>query len=89
MTEQTTGQPAQVNISLADMATVVQMIDIASRRGAFEGRELQGVGMLRNKIEAFLQQNAPQNGQAPEGMMPEAAAADVPADAPLADKVVS
>ena len=42
-------------INLQDMATVVQIIDIASRRGAFEGRELQGVGMLRNKIEAFLQ----------------------------------
>lgn len=73
-------------INLQDMATVVQIIDIASRRGAFEGRELQGVGMLRNKIENFLRAQQ----QQPEGMMPPPeAAADVPADAPLADKVVS
>ena len=73
-------------INLQDMATVVQIIDIASRRGAFEGRELQGVGMLRNKIEAFLRSQQ----QQPEGMMPpDAAMADVPADAPLADKVTN
>ena len=72
-------------INLQDMATVVQIIDIASRRGAFEGRELQGVGMLRNKIEAFLQAQTRQ----PEGNMPMEAVADVPQDAELADKVVS
>ena len=73
-------------INLQDMATVVQIIDIASRRGAFEGRELQGVGMLRNKIEAFLQSQTRQ----PEGNMPPMEAmADVPQDAELADKVVS
>jgi hypothetical protein len=72
-------------INLQDMATVVQIIDIASRRGAFEGRELQGVGMLRNKIEAFLQAQTRQ----PEGNMPMEAMADVPQDAELADKVVS
>ena len=72
-------------INLQDMATVVQIIDIASRRGAFEGRELQGVGMLRNKIENFLRAQQPTEGMMP----PPEAAADVPADAPLADKVVS
>jgi hypothetical protein len=57
------------------------MIDITSRRGAYEGRELAGVGMLRNKFEMFLQQNAPQ-GEKPQGAMPAA----VP-EGPLADKV--
>jgi hypothetical protein len=42
--------------------------------------------MLRNKLEMFLQQNAPQ-GEAPQGQMPMDAPADVPVDAPLADKV--
>jgi len=71
-----------VQISLQDIATVVQMIDVVSRRGAFEGNEMAGLGMLRNKLEAFLRQNAPQ-GETPQGEMP----ASVPADAPMADKV--
>lgn len=76
-----------VQISLQDIATVVQMIDVVSRRGAFEGNEMAGVGMLRNKLEVFLRQNAPQ-GEAPEGQMPSAEApANVPADAPMASKV--
>lgn len=80
----------RVQLSLQDIATVVQMIDIVSRRGAFEGRELAGAGILRNKMEMFLQQNAPQNGQMPEGAMPVAEPpADVPQDAPLADKVAN
>ena len=83
MTEQA---QERVQLSLQDIATVVQIIDITSRRGAYEGRELMGVGILRNKMELFLQQNAPQ-GQVPEGAMPAEAPADVPAEAPLADKV--
>lgn len=75
-------QQAPVQISLQDIATVVQLIDIVSRRGGIEGRELAGVGMLRNKLEMFLQQNAP----AEDG--DNAAPADVPADAPLAKKVM-
>jgi hypothetical protein len=75
-----------VQLSLQDIATVVQMIDVVSRRGGFAGNELAGVGMLRNKMEMFLQQNAPQ-GQTPEGMMPTDAPANIPQDAPLADKV--
>tara|TARA_B110000503_G_scaffold128289_1_gene199051 strand:- start:122 stop:367 length:246 start_codon:yes stop_codon:yes gene_type:complete len=76
-------QQAPVQISLQDIATVVQLIDIVSRRGGIEGRELAGVGMLRNKLEMFLQQNAP---PAEDG--DNAAPADVPADAPLAKKVM-
>jgi hypothetical protein len=76
-----------VQISLQDIATVVQLIDVVSRRGGIEGNEMAGVGMLRNKLEVFLRQNAPE-GEAPQGGMPaDAAPADVPADAPLADKV--
>lgn len=89
MAEQEQQQEQQVNISLQDIATVVQMIDVVSRRGAFEGNEMAGVGMLRNKMEMFLRQNAPQ-GETPQGQMPNAEApAAVPEDAPLADKVAS
>ncbi len=86
---QAQGQEQQepVQISLQDIATVVQLIDVVSRRGGIEGNEMAGVGMLRNKLEVFLRQNAPE-GEAPQGEMPaDAAPADVPAEAPLADKV--
>jgi hypothetical protein len=79
-------QQDPVQISLQDIATVVQMIDVVSRRGAYEGNELAGVGMLRNKLEIFLRQNAPE-GQQPEGQMPAEAPANVPSDAPMASKV--
>lgn len=81
-------QQEPVNITLQDIATVVQLIDVVSRRGGIEGRELAGVGTLRNKLEMFLQQNAPQ-GEAPQGGLPADAPADVPQDAPLADKVTN
>jgi glutamate synthase domain-containing protein 1 len=79
-------QPEQINLSLQDIATVVQMIDVVSRRGGISGNELAGIGMLRNKFEMFLQQNAPQ-GEQPQGNMPMEAPANIPEDAPLADKV--
>ena len=88
MAEQQQQQQEAVQISLQDIATVVQMIDVTSRRGAFEGNELQGVGGLRNKLETFLRQNAPA-GEQPQGQMPNAEVpADVP-EGPLADKVAS
>lgn len=88
MTEQVQQQQEPVQISLQDIATVVQMIDVTSRRGAFEGNEMAGVGMLRNKLETFLRQNAPKDGETPQGQMPNAEApAAVPEGAPLADKV--
>jgi|TARA_R110000744_G_scaffold83791_4_gene164099 hypothetical protein len=80
-------QQEPVQLSLQDIATVVQLIDVVSRRGGIEGRELAGIGMLRNKFEVFLQQNAPAEGETPQGMMPAEAPAAVPSDAPLADKV--
>lgn len=87
MSEQNQQQQQEpVQISLQDIATVVQMIDVVSRRGGFEGNEMAGVGMLRNKLEVFLRQNAPQ-GEVPEGAMPAEAPAAVPEDAPLAEKV--
>ena len=80
-------QQEQINLSLQDIATVVQMIDVVSRRGGIAGNEWAGIGMLRNKFEAFLQQNAPKDGEAPQGNMPMEAPANVQEDAPLADKV--
>jgi len=67
-----TDEQAGVNLSLQDIATCVQIIDICSRRGGFEGQELETVGGLRNRIVTFLNENAKQSGQeVPEGSVPE------------------
>ena len=77
----------EVTITLGDISTVLQIIDVVSQRGGFQGQELAGVGMLRNKLEAFLRQKSPQQ---PEGLGDEDAGVDTSATegAPLADKVV-
>ena len=72
MTEEATNQAEQAGLSLQDIATSVQIIDICSRRGGFEGQELETVGGLRNRIVTFLNENAKQAGQeVPEGAVPE------------------
>lgn len=78
-------QEQKVNINLGDLSTVLQLIDVVSTRGGFQGNELAGVGMLRNKIETFLRQNAPQ--QDPNVANEEVDVA-MPAQGPLADKVI-
>lgn len=65
MTEEVTApegveEAAEVNLSLGDIGAIVSIIDICSKRGAFEGPELETVGGLRNRISAFLAQAAPQ-----------------------------
>jgi len=59
------GQEAP-NLSLQDIATMVQIIDLVSRRGGFEGQELEAVGGLRNRTVAFLNAAAPKDGDVPE-----------------------
>jgi len=65
------------NLSLQDIATFVQIIDLVSRRGGFEGQELEAVGGLRNRTVAFLNAASEAQGkEAPEGMVPEMVADD-------------
>lgn len=62
-TEQTpqTGMPTAGSSQLAlnDLAAVVQIIDIVSRRGAFEGTELTAIGALRTRFADFLKASTP------------------------------
>jgi hypothetical protein len=64
MTEATETQAveeqAAVGLGLGDLAAVIQIIDVCSKRGAFEGPELESVGQVRGRIAAFVQANAPQ-----------------------------
>jgi len=57
--QQQEAQQQDINISLQELGGVVQLIDICSKRGAFEGGELAQVGHLRGKFVAFLEANAP------------------------------
>jgi len=45
-----------VNITVADLQGLVNLIDVASSRGAFRGNELAAVGTLYAKLATFLQQ---------------------------------
>ena len=62
---------AAPQLSLQDLATVVQIIDICSRRGAFEGPELEAVGGLRSRFVAFVKAASPEGSESPEGAVPE------------------
>lgn len=53
-----------VGLSLNDLGAMIRVIDVCSKRGAFEGNELTQVGALRDRVVAFLEANAPQK---PEG----------------------
>ncbi len=65
-----TAQDEAPQLSLQDIATMVQIIDVCSKRGGFEGPELEAVGSLRNRVVAFLNAAAPKDGEAPTGEMP-------------------
>ena len=60
-----TEEAAPVQLSLADLAAVVSIIDATTKRGAFEGAELETVGVIRNRFAAFVdaQQKAQQEAE--------------------------
>lgn len=77
MSEQTENKP---EITLNDFSAIIRIIDVASRRGAFEGKELSSVGNVRDKVEAFLSFYAPK--QDGEG---EAAPEEAPTEEPAVE----
>lgn len=48
-----------VGLTLNDIQLVIQLIDVASIRGAIRGKEMAAVGILRGRFEAFLNANGP------------------------------
>ena len=75
MTETTTETQAP-QLGLGDLAAVIQIIDICSKRGAFEGTELESVGAVRGRIAEFVKANAPQQEEAPAEEAAEETAAE-------------
>ena len=47
------------SFNLADLAAVKQIIEVSSRRGAFNAAELSAVGMTYDRLLAFLQHHVP------------------------------
>lgn len=46
-------------IDINDIASVVQLIDVCSTRGAFRGEELSMIGGLRTKLAEVVKANTP------------------------------
>ena len=62
MTEETNDTAATTDapdLSLQDLASAVQIIDLCSQRGAFQGSELEAVGALRGRLQSFVAANTP------------------------------
>lgn len=53
-----------MSLTIADLNLVVQIIDIATQRGAFRAPELKMVGELYDKTQEFLKEVADQQQQA-------------------------
>lgn len=57
--ETTTSVPAAPSITLQDLGICINIIDVGAQRGAWRGNELQTIGELRSKLEAFVKANSP------------------------------
>jgi len=51
---QPAAEPAPESIGLGDLAALMQIVDLASQRGAFRGTELSQVGVVYDKLARFL-----------------------------------
>lgn len=67
--EKTESQPADLTIQ--DLSSLKQIIDVASQRGAFKPGEMVQVGQTYSKLEAFLEEIARQQQEAQEAQSSE------------------
>ena len=56
--------PTGDTLNLTDIAAVIQIIDVVTKRGAFEGNEMADVGAIRNRLEKFIKAAAPPPAEA-------------------------
>ena len=72
MAEETTETqtPDAPELSLIDLSSVIKIIDVVTKRGAFDGGEMADVGAVRNRLAAFLEhatgQKHPEEATPPE-----------------------
>ena len=69
--ESTAGQQAPqqdpMALSIGYLKNLTTILDVASTRGAFKAAEMQGVGYIYNKLQAFLAKVAPEGQQVGQG----------------------
>jgi hypothetical protein len=46
-------------LDVADVAIAIQVIDMASEKGLFKGGDLKPVGEARERLVAYVRENAP------------------------------
>jgi hypothetical protein len=63
---QNTETPQMPNITVKDLAVIVNIIDLSAQRGAWKGEELSTVGEIRNKIATVVRALTPQEAPAEE-----------------------
>ena len=63
------------SVTVNDLANIYAIIDLASKRGAFQANELQAVGSVANKVKAFVDHVQAQQAAAQEAEAPAEAAA--------------
>lgn len=56
---QTETETVKPDVSLNDFIVMIKLIDICSKRGAFEGPELKDVGTLRTRLKEFVDYHKP------------------------------
>jgi len=71
-------------LSLNDIASAVQIVDVASSRGAIRGDEMAAVGAVRERFMAFLN-HAKEQGQIDRVPGDEAPAPTSDAEAPASE----
>ena len=73
-----------IGLSYGDIQACVQIVDVATQRGAIRGDELMQVGTVRERLVGFLryaQENGEDVGELPASPYNEATAEEAPAEA--------
>jgi hypothetical protein len=60
MGQQTAGTQSATDLNIGDLRNIALVIDVASSRGAFRANEMATVGLIYNKLQAFLAKVAPE-----------------------------
>ena len=64
--DETTNTQVQTNLSIGDIASLLQIVEVVSQRGAFRAEELSSVGALYDKVKGFIVANTPATEQPTE-----------------------
>jgi hypothetical protein len=59
-------EQTEPTITLNDFTMMVNIIDVCSKRGSFEGAELNDIGSIRSRLVAFIKYHKPKKEVEPE-----------------------